>query len=364
MGPSQVLTAIELFSGIGGMSLGFEMAGFRVLAGVEKVDQLRAAFQGAHPTAVTDFSDVATLDGRSLLKRLGLRKGQLDILIGGPPCQAFSTAGKRRGSDDERGLLIAHFVRMVAELRPRAFLMENVVGLLSIHLGTLIAQVVRDLSALGYEVAPPATLNAADFGVPQLRRRVFLAGIRGTRKFEFPQPTHYPIAAPLFPTLMPYVTVREAISDLPLVSATAALQRGDRDSIPYRRIAANAYQAQMRGRRQAVTGNGVSIHQPHIVEAISLLGPGETEPRTRYRRLFQNRPSFTLRAGSGTFTALRPIHPKLHRVITVREAARLQSFPDHVEFSDSKRSAYQEIGNSVPPLLARAIAARLGEFLS
>lgn len=358
------LTVIDLFCGIGGFSIGFERAGFEVLAGVERVDQLRSDFARAHPNAVTAHSDVVSLRGRNLLRRLGLRVGELDVLVGGPPCQAFSTAGKRMGTDDERGLLIGEFVRLVGEIRPKAFIIENVVGLLSIHNGTLLEAVTKDLRGWGYTVVDPTILNAAEFGVPQVRRRVFIAGLRGKRAFEFPKPTHWRPEVAEASRRKRFVTVSEAIGDLPTRPDIDADAFSDADEIPYACSADNDYQSLMRGRRRKVDGNGVSIHQPHIAEAIATLAPGAIEPKTRYRRLYSDRPSFTLRAGSGTFTALRPIHPHLPRVITVREAARLQSFPDTVRFSPVKRSAYQEIGNAVPPLLAQAVARRLADFLT
>jgi DNA (cytosine-5)-methyltransferase 1 len=360
---------IDLFAGIGGLSIGFEMAGFACVAGVEREERQRCDFKRAHPNADIEFADVIGLSGKSLLKRAGLVRGELGVLVGGPPCQPFSMAGKRLGTEDSRGRLISEYVRLVDELRPKAFVMENVVGLLSIHNGALIRQILQRMRRLGYAVSEPTILNAANYGVPQMRKRMFIVGLRGTKTFEFPKATHGPLS-PLLPTnsrnLRPYVTVEDAIGDLP---SNGSLNDdsgiSDTDEINYSSDPFNYYQIKMRSRRKAVSGNKITIHQPHILEAISLaaLPFGAEDPSTRYRRLWPDQPSFTLRAGSGSFTALRPIHPYRPRVITIREAARLQSFPDRIKFSAIKRSAYQEIGNSVPPLLGLAIAQRVHDFL-
>jgi DNA (cytosine-5)-methyltransferase 1 len=281
-------------------------------------------------------------------------------------------AGKRRGTSDDRGKLVEQFVRIVSEIRPKAFVIENVMGLASIHEGRLLQRVLRELRALNYAVAEPARLNAADFGVPQVRRRLFLVGLLGDTPFEAPDPTHAPTAAVdalAFGYARPpqgHVTVDEAIADLPGNGRSPdSVDVGDEDAIPYASVARSQYQERMRDGKQKVTGNRISAHMPHILEAISVLALpfGAVEPSTRYRRLYPDRPAFTLLAGSGSFTALRPIHPYRPRVITVREAARLQSFPDRIEFSSVKKWAYQSIGNSVPPLLGQALGLRLREFL-
>ena len=162
-----------------------------------------------------------------------------------------------------------------------------------------------------------------------------------------------------------FVTVNEAIGDLPGNGDAPDSDIADERALPYVGDPFADYQRQMRrgNRSKSVTGNQVSVHYQHIVEAIAALAHGAEEPNTRYRRLYPDQPAFTLRAGSGSFTALRPIHPYRPRVITIREAARLQSFPDRIDFSSVKKWAYQAIGNSVPPLLAGALARRLREYL-
>jgi DNA (cytosine-5)-methyltransferase 1 len=364
-------TVIDLFSGIGGLSLGFELEGFRCVAGVEQNPEHVRTFEAIHPEAETSFRDVSSVTGNALLGAVGLHCGALDVLIGGPPCQPFSMAGKRRGSGDARGLAIYDFVRLVRETKPRAFVMENVVGLQSIHGGAFLHDIRRSLAELGYTLTPTTKLNAAEYGVPQLRKRIFIVGLRDRRQFEFAPPTHASIPDSALTLklrgmrkLAPFVGVDEAIADLPCngrQSDDASIE--DTSPCKYASAASSPYQRAMRKRKTTVTGNKTSVHFEHIVEAISQLGPGDEEPKTRYRRLYPDRPAFTLRAGSGTFTALRPIHPHRDRVITVREAARLQSFPDRINFNSVKKWAYQGIGNSVPPMLAAAIARRLQEYL-
>ena len=366
------LTLIDVFAGIGGLSLGFEQGGFRCLAGVEHTPHHRDVFKRIHPDSNVDFWDVSKVNCGEMMEALSLDQGQLDVLVGGPPCQAFSMAGKRRGLRDERGRLVHQFVRLVKELRPRSFVMENVVGLMSIHDGNLIKRVLKELRELKYVVAAPRKVNAADYGVPQIRRRVFIVGLREDEdaEYEFPSPTHFDDALERLPLRgrwkhRQHVTVDEAIGDLPGSRDVPDSEQDDRTRLPYAKPPFAEYQEVMRkgNRKRSITGNQVSVHFDHIVEAISDLEHGEEEPRTRYRRLYPNKPAFTLRAGSGSFTALRPIHPYKPRVITIREAARLQSFPDRIDFSDVKKWAYQGIGNSVPPLLARALASRLREYL-
>ena len=359
------LEVLDLFSGIGGLSLGFDQAGFRCIAGVEQNEHHRAAFLRVHKGADVSFEDVAAVSRKSLNK-LGAFPAELAVIVGGPPCQPFSLAGKRQGIDDSRGSLVGQFVRVVGELKPRAFVMENVQGLTSIHGGSLIEEVISDLRKHGYTVQWDV-LNAADFGVPQVRRRLFVVGLlHGKRSFEFPKTTHTKRSdrPSLFEDPTQHVTVEQAISDLPQNGpGRRRTSIEDQDPIPYARSAQSEYQKEMRGSATTVTGNKLTIHFDRIREVLSELSEGEEEPATRYRRLYRDQPAFTLRAGSGSFTALRPIHPTQPRVITVREAARLQSFPDWVTFAPAKKWAYQEIGNSVPPLLGRAIAEKLRGYL-
>ena len=336
--------------------------GVHIVAAFESLEHHATAYEQTHKGVTVHRTPVEGLT-RSNLRKLGV--SDIDIVVGGPPCQPFSMAGKRRGRKDARGTLVESFVNVVKIVKPRAFVMENVPGMRSIHRGKYLPAIVDSLKALGYHVSTPHLLNAADYGVPQFRRRLFICGARERAlPPEAPRRTHGDPRIPeLLNHLRPYITVSDAIFDLPGSTELLAAEIEDTDRIPYEAGASNSFQRAMRRRRLGVTGNGVSLHFEHIVRLINNLPFGGEDPATRYRRLYPDRPAFTLRAGSGSFTALRPIHPTLPRVITIREAARLQSFPDYVTFSPIKKWAYQQIGNAVPPLLARAVAEYVMESL-
>jgi DNA (cytosine-5)-methyltransferase 1 len=357
------LTVVDVFSGVGGLSLGFESAGCEIVAAFDSNEHHVSAFKSGHLSkCVAMAADIREISARDVIGKTNLPSRELDVLVGGPPCQPFSTAGKRQGLGDERGNLVWEFVRLVRDLKPRAFVMENVLGLRSIHGGDLFRNLICELLSFSYE-CDHFVLDAADFGVPQNRRRLFIVGKReGGARFASPPPTHRSERnTTLLNRHLPlHRTVRDAIWDL---RGSRFHKRSsfvdDEALVGYEVGKPSEYQKLMRGTETAVSGNGVTAHFPHTLANIStgVLPQGAVEPSTRYRRLFWDRPAFTLRAGSGTFTALRPIHPSQARVITIREAARLQSFPDRVQFSSTKKWAYQQIGNSVPPLLAEAVAS-------
>lgn len=360
-------TVVDAFAGIGGLSLGFEMVGCRVVAAIESNPHHAAAYKRAHESHVVVFErPVEEIRATDIFRLTNLVRGDLDFLVGGPPCQPFSFAGRRYGAQDARGGLVWEFADLVRSLQPRVFVLENVVGLQSIHEGALLRNLTRLLGR--HYSCRTLVLDAAEYGVPQHRRRLFLIGSRDkSTRIEPPIRTHSDEPLALWGNRTEkFVTVRDAISDLPgSMHMIDPDERSDSDYLPYRGEPRGEYQRIMRrATGDLVSGNGTVAHFDHIVAKLERLREGATDRNTRYRRLYWDRPAYTLRAGSGTFTALRPIHPKLNRVITVREAARLQSFPDHVEFSPVRKWAYQQIGNSVPPLLGRAIASMLLSALS
>ena len=355
-------SVLDLFAGVGGLSLGFEMAGAAPRAAIE-FNERHAEYYALNRDAEIPIyaRSIVDVEPLKLAREIDISKRELDFVIGGPPCQPFSFAGKRNGTADTRGTLVEEFIRFVRELQPRIFVMENVLGLKSIHDGSYLKKIMRQFERDGYR-CNEFVLNAADYGVPQKRRRLFIVGSRlDWVDLSRPIPTHGPDPDMLF--VRPYVTVRDAISDLPRLTGDELLT-DDSTRLAYA-TPPNDYQRDRRNGRRKVSGNGITRHSPHILKALAIeaLPEGSTHSSTRYRRLHWDEPSVTLRAGSGSFTALRPIHPEEPRVITVREAARLQSFPDSFEFSPQKKLAYQQIGNSVPPLLARAVAAHLIESL-
>ncbi len=367
--PSQRPLAVDLFAGVGGFSLGIEQAGFEVILAVEK-DLIHATVHAFNfPHAPVACTDLACLDDRALQALLPPNT-EIDLLFGGPPCQGFSTIGKRR-LEDERNLLIFHFQRWVRCLQPRYFLMENVPGLVGGKFLPVCDRLMAAFAEAGY-TCDRRILNAADFGVPQDRRRLFILGSR----------LDLPVAAFPEPPPLPPPTVRDAIADLPDLDDFAALRSGDAARLGDRLLAqleatASPYARRLRGldvdpddfgdRRDwnpsLLTASRRTRHTLESVERFGRLGPGERDPISRFRRLDWDGRCYTLRAGTGSergaHTSPRPIHPIYPRVISVREAARLHSFPDWFRPHATKWHGFREIGNAVPPGLARALGARV-----
>lgn len=321
---------IELFAGCGGLSTGFLDAGLRIAAGFEidarAVDayNYNHNYRGCHGY----IADLNTATGAELLHTAGL--GRCDLLIGGPPCQPFSIVGKRQGRRDVRSDLLGHFIRLVAELGPAAFLLENVPNLASISGGEFLAEIKSALRALGYSL-DHAIVSAADYGVPQNRKRLVILGVKGRTSVDFPLPTHGTVERP-------FVSAAAAIGDLP-----DAGEFGE----------------------TGVYNHEPTAHSTDMVRRLSALEPGRREKGSFHDRLHPERPSYTLRAGSGNFSPLRPIHYQHHRVITVRESARLQGFSDDFIWPDRipRLQQYRQVGNAVPPPMARAFAKCLADQL-
>lgn len=354
---------IDLFAGAGGMSLGFEQAGFDIRAAIE-FDPIHCATHAFNfPQTAVICEDLSHVSAESIRELTGSR--DVDVVFGGPPCQGFSFMGKRL-VDDPRNSLVGHFIRIVAELRPRYFVLENVPGMKSGAHRAVLDEAVRELEAAGYCVTQPIRiLDAADFGVPQNRRRLFLIGSRADQTL-----VDYP--APTTPVDALRVTVWDAISDLPDADRFEELLSSD-EALGVELGAAGAYAARLRGlkideqdfsipRRQAVVGITSSMRTVHTQQSIQRFRdtpPGSIEPISRFLRLAPEGRCNTLRAGTaadrGAYTSPRPIHPVNDRCITVREAARLHSYPDWFRFHATKWHGFRQVGNSVPPLLARAI---------
>lgn len=365
--------AIDLFAGVGGFSLGIEQAGFEVVLAIEK-DPIHATVHAYNfPQTRVACTDVACLKRSDILAYLPPEfdpNTEIDLLFGGPPCQGFSTIGKRR-LEDERNLLIFHFQRLVDSLQPRYFILENVPGLVSGKFLPVFERLKAAFTEIGYD-CDRRILNASDFGVPQDRRRLFLLGSR----------TDQTTASFPVPFSEPPPTVRDAIFDLPNLDDFAALF--DRDTVflseamlARSHAVASPYARQLRELSADPTNFGYPRHwQPeeltssrrtrHTAESserFARLGPGEQDRISRFRRLDWERRCYTLRAGTGSergaHTSPRPIHPIFPRVISVREAARLHSFPDWFRPHATKWHGFREVGNAVPPRLARALGARI-----
>lgn len=346
------------------MSLGFEQAGFDVVAAVE-IDPIHCATHEYNfPYSKTICASVVNLTGEDIRRKAFLSTTEIDVVFGGAPCQGFSLMGKR-ALDDPRNQLVFHYVRLVLELQPKYFVFENVKGLtVGKHAGFL-TELITVLDNAGYEVVIPyQVLNSADFRVPQSRERLFLMGAkRGLVVPSYPKP------------LEQKTTVWEAIGDLPDADSFEELNQTDVVYVEWQTD--TVYAKQLRGLEKDATDYSYdrqfdpnlltsSLRTKHSELSQSRFlatEHGKTEPISRFRKLPPDGLCHTLRAGTdsarGAFTSPRPIHPFFPRVITVREAARLHSYPDWFRFHSTKWHGFRQIGNSVPPLLARAIAGEI-----
>lgn len=375
--------AVDLFAGAGGMTLGFEQAGFDVLAAVE-IDPIHCAVhQYNFPLWSILCQDVSTISGQFIRYNSGIQNQEIDVVFGGPPCQGFSLIGKRL-LEDPRNLLVFHFVRIVAELQPQFFVFENVKGMASGNHQMFIQELIHKLEYYGYKVQQPyQVLNAAYYGVPQNRERLFLLGCRADLALpRYPEATSQPPHSKVpkcYAHLPQTPTVREALQDLPEVENYPELTQQDWADVRFSK--ASIYGKILRGmmknkqdysypreyNSQRLTS---SLRTEHTLESIKRFAetpPGKTEPISRFHKLHPDGLCNTLRAGTptnrGAHTSPRPIHPFTPRCITVREAARLHSYPDWFRFHVTKWHGFRQIGNSVPPLLAQAVAAEIIKLL-
>ena len=316
--------------------------------------------------------------------------GEIDAIVGGPPCQGFSTIGKRL-VDDKRNRLVFDFYRLVSALRPRYFVMENVPGMASGGHSAILGTFIREFQRVGYEVEAKV-MSAADFGVPQARRRLIVLGTRRDQISALhPEPLFSPVPKTpgsktpgQRPDAITGPTVWDAIGDLPDLDRFAALTATDEVRLPRRTLGAmdrkaSDYALAMRGRdrqdlshprlwdRSLLTSSARTAHTSTSVERFASTPPGDTEPVSRFYRLHPAGLCNTLRAGTGSergaFTSPRPIHPKLPRVISVREAARLHSIPDWFRLHATKWHGFRQIGNAVAPRMGRAMAEAIVDAL-
>lgn len=352
--------AIDLFAGCGGLSLGFEQAGFDVVAAVE-IDPIHAAVHEYNfPYSKTICADIKNVTGAAIREMANLGDRDVDIVFGGAPCQGFSMIGKR-ALDDPRNKLIGHYLRVVSDIRPKYCVLENVKGLTVGNHVKFLSELIGELKKIHYNVLLPyRVLNAADYGVPQNRQRLFLIAAREDQTLP-----NYPEA------IREKTTIREAIEDLPNADKFKRLL--DDDSVAASWKTKQPYAMRLRGLtedadnfgymrefdRDQLTASMRTVHTELSRRRFLEAPQGETEPHSRFFKLAWNGQSNTLRAGTdsarGGFTSPRPIHPELPRVITVREGARIHSYPDWFRFHKTKWHGFREIGNSVPPLLARAV---------
>lgn len=372
---------VDLFAGAGGMSLGFEQAGFDVVAAVE-IDPVHcAAHKYNFPDCAVVAKSVQDVTAAEIRHAAGIGLRTIDVVFGGAPCQGFSMIGQRI-LDDPRNSLVKDFVRLVHDLRASYFVFENVKGLTVGQHRQFLDELILAFDAVGYEVRLPwKVLDAADFGTPQHRERLILFGARkGLPTPAYPNPTTSPADSKRSSKRPAGPTCRDALDDLPDAEDYEVLNRTD-EVRTTEWGAPSAYARLMRGfdvdpsdySHPRVWDNGLltsSARTDHTTisrRRFQETAEGAVEPISRFFRLPSTGLSNTLRAGTdaarGAFTSPRPIHYRHARCVTVREMARLHGFPDWFRFNETKWHGARQIGNAVPPPLARAIAGQVVEAL-
>lgn len=358
------LKIIDLFSGVGGLSYGFaHNDNFEIVAANEILSNMAKAYSLNHPTVRVYAEDIKYFNSEKVEKDLGIKAHEIDIIIGGPPCQAYSTVGKR-STDDPRGKLFQEYYRVLKEFNPKMFVFENVKGLLSMQNGKLLESIISLFESLGYKVKYKL-LNAADYGAPQLRERIIIIGSKLGTDFEYPEPTHYNSEnkSNLFVSkLKPYVTIEEAIGDLPFIKT-------NEESFEYSSEPRNQFQELMRKNApEKLMDHNSPKNNENLIKIMELLPDGGTPEdlpmalrpksgfKNTYSRLWWNKPSTTITRNLSTPSSSRCIHPIAPRPLTTREGARIQCFPDDYIFYGSRSDKNLQIGNAVPTFLSNAIA--------
>jgi DNA (cytosine-5)-methyltransferase 1 len=345
------MNVIDLFCGSGGLSYGFEQAGYNVLLGVDNDAKALETFKYNHKNSETLCCDIRDINSEDILKIIG--KKRIDVIVGGPPCQGMSLSGPRK-FDDPRNDLYLSFLRLIEQIKPKAVIIENVPGLVSLFNGAIKDIIIKRMMKMGYNVTHDL-LIASDYGVPQNRKRVFFVGILDSEMiYKFP---HKDRAV---------ITTEMAISDLkPLIN-----ELGTNDESEYYTKIQNQYQKKMRAKTTAVKNHIAANHSDRIKKIISMVPDGgnyKDLPKeyisTRkfnvaWTRFSSKKPSPTIDTGHR-----HHFHYKYNRVPTVRECARLQSFPDNFVFSGSKTQQFRQVGNAVPPILAEKLAERLKDYI-
>src|SRR5690606_35459145 len=352
---SKRYTAIDLFSGCGGFSYGFQQAGFHVVLGVDNTEIALKTFEKNHKNSKGLMLDLHKESSVEAIVK-ATEGTDIDVIIAGPPCQGFSLTGTRNENDERNSLFYSVF-RVAAKLNPKAIIIENVPGLLKLYGGKAKNEIVRLCSEMGYTCSPKL-LYAPDYGVPQIRKRVFFVALKkDLGMFEFPEPILKEDE---------YIGCEDAIGDLPdLVSDLG------KDDVAYDKDAFSDYQKKMRNGNNVLKNHIGTRHTEHVINVISQvpdggnhkdLPPGVGDSRKfneAWTRYHSNKPSKTIDTGHRNH-----FHYKWNRVPTVRENARLQSFPDDFVFLGNKTEQYRQVGNAVPPLLGRVLAEQLLKYLN
>jgi len=324
------LVALSLFSGGGGLDLGFSAADFRVACSTDidtfscKTLELNKGRKPYYKHAHSIAADIKEVSAKTLLKGAGISSGEIDIVLGGPPCQAFSVFGRRKGLKDPRGGLVWEYLKIIQEVKPRAFVFENVAGIKSIHGGDLFKEILEELTLDGIYTVSAHSYQVADFGIPQFRDRVFIIGARNGICVPPMIPSH---GGKTLLATKKYRTAKEALRFLP--------EPNENSIVP----------------------NHVGrTHSKRIVTRYGNLEFGERDPKTRINRLHPENPSFTIIVGSDKGGGKGHVHPFDPREVTPRESARMQTFPDWWQFHGTGRHVIRQVGNAVPPLFAALLA--------
>ncbi|MGW8123259.1 DNA cytosine methyltransferase [Roseivirga echinicomitans] len=324
---SSKINTVALFSGGGGLDLGFTASGFNIVYSSDidqyscntlKQNQAKKPYLSKH---VVECADIRNLTAKHIESQTNVKT---DFVIGGPPCQSFSVFGKRKGLEDPRGNLVYEYTRLLEELNPTGFLFENVAGLKTIHGGELYNDLLETLSIKGKYAVSAHEYEVADFGVPQFRRRVFFIGSKKGHAVPHMEPTHTNPKS-LFNAHKAFRTVGEVLSEMPKPITNW------KDSAP-------------------INGHVGRNHSDRIVERYDSLTHGERDHKTRINKLNPERPSYTIIVGSDKGGGKGHVHPYAPREVTPRESARIQTFPDWWEFYGTGRHIIRQVGNAVPPL--------------
>lgn len=345
MSKKEKLKVLDLFSGVGGMSYGFERAGFDIAGALEYDKQIAESMKKNHKHTEMFVGDIRKIKPQEVEAKIG----KVDVIVGGPPCQGFSLKGKRGGMGDERNFLFEEYVKYVKYFKPKYFVIENVPTILTDQAGFFRKEILEKFTKLGYSI-DFGIVNAADFGVPQSRRRALFIGVLDGPSIGLPDKK-----------VSKYVNTWDAISDL------AYLESGDGlFESKYKLKPKTSYQEKIRNNSSVLYNHNATKHSPIAIDRLKRIPPesgkeyltekiSSTFGQT-WGRLEKNKPSPTIVTRFDTPSNGKNSHPFLNRAITPREAARLQSFPDTFIFYGNKSSITKQIGNAVPPLLGEAIA--------
>lgn len=387
----KLMKSVDFFSGAGGLSCGLQMAGFESVLGSDIHPIYANTFALNNPAAQVITKDIRELSDQDILDLTRVKPGDLDLIAGGPPCQGFSINAPVRTLDDQRNHLFKEYLRIADILRPKAILIENVPGLVSLGKGTVVKAIYKHLEGMGYTV-DHKILFAGHYGVPQMRFRTIFIALRDGGKVDFPEPTHDATAVanfagakelclktyPLFSqSLRKQVTVWDAISDLPMLAPGESIHNADYTAKPqselqqllrmdstkiYNHTCAKLGKANLE-RLKYIPQGGSWRDIPYELLPLGLQRARRSDHTKRYGRLHPDGLCSTILTKCdphwGSF-----FHPTQDRALSVREAARIQTFPDEYEFTGNLTQQFEQVGNAVPPLMAKAIGDKIRQLIS